>query len=284
MHLDEVPLSPEMLHTRSLMRSVEVDGIKLRIATTEGESGQVPLVMFNGIGANLELLEPFVDELDPRIPTLRFDAPGIGGSPTRYFPYRFAGLARTVDKLCDQLGYKEVDVFGISWGGAMAQEFVRRSRHRCRRLILAATSAGAFMIPAHPRVLIRMASPLRYIKPSYMEKISPIIYGGDFRNNPELATEFTRLMRAAGPVGYFQQMFAGLGWTSIHWLPFLKQPVLIMAGTDDPIIPLLNAKIMAKLIPKSKLVTYDCGHLFLFTRMEKAAREMEGFLLGAKPF
>lgn len=279
-----IPLSPELLRTRSEMRSVEVDGTTLRIATTKGEPGQPPLVMFNGIGANLELLEPFIDALDPRIPTLRFDAPGVGGSPTRYFPYRFAGLARTIAKLCDDLGYGEVDVFGVSWGGAMAQEFTRRNRKRCRRVVLAATSAGAAMIPASPKVLIRMASPLRYIKPSYMERIAPIIYGGDFRNQPELAREMTRLMRAAGPVGYFQQMFAGLGWTSIHWLPFLRQPVLVMAGTDDPIIPVINAKIMAKLIPKSKLVTYDCGHLFLFTRMEQAARDMESFLLGTKPF
>lgn len=268
-----------MLRTRSVMRSVVIDGITLRIATTEGEPGQTPLVMFNGIGANLELLEPFVDALDPRIPTLRFDVPGIGGSPTRLFPYRFAGLARTIGQLCDAMGYGQIDVFGISWGGAAAQEFVWRNRQRCRRLVLAATSPGAFMIPASPRVLIRMASPLRYIKPSYMEQIAPIIYGGDFRTQPELAQEFTRLIRAAGPVGYFQQMFAGLGWTSLHWLPRLKQEVLLMAGDDDPLIPLINAKIMAKLIPKSRLVVYDCGHLFLFTRMDKAAREMDNFLL-----
>ena len=277
--LEDPPLGPEAVPTRSEMRTVEVDGQVLRIAETKGAPGQPPLVMFNGIGANLEVFEPFLEALDPRIPTLRFDVPGTGGSPLPRWPYRFAGLARLVRHLCDQLGYERVDVFGISWGGAMAQQFTRQYSKQCRRLVLAATSMGAFMVPASPSVLIKMASPLRYLRPSYMHEIAGTIYGGDFRTDPKLAEHFTRLIRAVNPIGYFGQLFAGMGWTSAHWLCRLRQPTLIMAGTDDPIIPLINAKMMAKLIPNSRLVTLDCGHLFMFTRMPQAAAEMNHFLL-----
>ena len=277
-----MPVSPETLNSRGVMRTVQVDGLTLRIAERKGSPGQPPLVLFNGIGANLELFEPFLDELDPSIPTLTFDVPGTGGSPTSYFPYRFAGLARTVSRLCDQLGYESVDVFGISWGGAVAQQFAHQYPNRCRRLILAATSAGAFMVPPKPSILFRMASPLRYIRPSYMRAIASTIYGGDFRRKPELADEFSRLIRAVGPVGYFMQLFAGWGWTSIHWLWRLRQPTLVMAGSDDPLVPLINAKLLQKMIPKARLITFDCGHLFLFTRMKQAAAEMGRFLTAEK--
>src|ERR1700690_2716628 len=46
-----------------------------------GDSRWPPLLLCNGIGARLELLQPFVDALDPRRAVIRFDVPGIGGSP-----------------------------------------------------------------------------------------------------------------------------------------------------------------------------------------------------------
>ena len=45
----------------------------------------------------------------------------------------------------------------------------------------------------------------------------------------------------------------------------LRQPTLVIAGKDDPIVPLANGRIMAKLIPDARLVTLEDGHLFLLT-------------------
>jgi pimeloyl-ACP methyl ester carboxylesterase len=42
--------------------------------------------------------------------------------------------------------------------------------------------------------------------------------------------------------GYLHQLAAGAGWTSLPFLPWLRQPTLILAGDDDPIIPLVNAR------------------------------------------
>jgi len=46
-----------------------------------GNQVRTPLLLINGIGASLELLEPFVDALEPAIEVIRFDVPGVGGSP-----------------------------------------------------------------------------------------------------------------------------------------------------------------------------------------------------------
>jgi len=64
-----------------------IGGRAIRVAVREGHPGWPPLLLCNGLGANLELLQPFVDALDPRRPVIRFDMPGIGGSPAPVIPY-----------------------------------------------------------------------------------------------------------------------------------------------------------------------------------------------------
>ena len=68
------------------MRILTVGGWTIRVAVREGTPGTPPLLLCNGIGASLELLQPFADALDPRRPVIRFDMPGIGGSPARSSP------------------------------------------------------------------------------------------------------------------------------------------------------------------------------------------------------
>jgi pimeloyl-ACP methyl ester carboxylesterase len=58
----------------------------------------------------------------------------------------------------------------------------------------------------------------------------------------------------------------------------LAQPTLVMAGTDDPIVPVANGRILASLIPDARLVTIDDGHLFLVTSASKSAAMISKFL------
>src|ERR1700727_1269457 len=99
------------------MRSIVVDGQPLRVTVRPGTGGGVPLLLVNGIGASLELLQPFVDQLDPALGVIRFDVPGVGGSPLPARPYRFTGLCRLVGRLLTELGYDQAGVLGLSWGG-----------------------------------------------------------------------------------------------------------------------------------------------------------------------
>ena len=70
--------------------------------------------------------------------------------------------------MLDQLGHEQVDVLGVSWGGALAQQFAFQQARRCRRLVLAATSPGSLMVPGKLTVLLKMATPRRYKDPDYM--------------------------------------------------------------------------------------------------------------------
>ena len=82
-----------------------------------------------------------------------------------------------------------------------------------------------------------------------------------------------------GPsVGYFLQLLAGVGWTSLPALPFIRQPTLILAGNDDPIIPLVNARIMRALLPHATLHVFDDGHLGLVTSADELGPLVSRFL------
>src|SRR5712691_12945189 len=165
------------------VRSVTVGGQRLRVAIRPGpnEPGlppRFPLLLINGIGASLELLEPFVAALEEAVEVIRFDPPGVGGSPLPSRPYRFTGLCRLIAGMLTELGYDRVDVLGISWGGGVAQHFAAFQRARCRRLVLAATATGTPMVPARPSVLVHLVTPRRYLDPGYLQRVAGDLYGG----------------------------------------------------------------------------------------------------------
>jgi len=255
----------------------DVGGQMLRVGVRRGEKARPALLLFNGIGANIELVEPFLDALEgPE--AIIFDVPGVGGSPAPRLPYRPWTLARLSARLLDQLGHDQVDVLGVSWGGALAQQFAFQQAKRCRRLVLAATSPGHLMVPGKLTVLLKMATPRRYKDPDYMRRIAGDIYGGALRTSPELVREHLRHVRWSSDYGYYLQLIAGFGWSSLPWLRFLRQSTLVMAGTDDPIVPVANARILARLIPDARLVTIEDGHLFLLTSASESAEIISEFL------
>jgi poly(3-hydroxyalkanoate) depolymerase len=259
-------------------RIVDVDGLRLRVAERTGNPERTPLLLLNGIGASLEAWEPLVDALDPDVGVIRFDAPGVGRSALPTLPYRFPGLARRIARLLDILGHPVVDVLGISWGGGLAQQFAFTRRARCAKLVLVATGSGSLMVPANPRVLARMVTPRRYVDSRYLSKVAADLYGGSARTDPDLVRRVLHHSRAGSPRGYLYQLLAGAGWTSVAFLPLLRQPTLVLTGDDDPIIPVVNGRLLAALIPHAHLHIYSGGHLELGAAPASLVTTLHDFL------
>jgi poly(3-hydroxyalkanoate) depolymerase len=255
---------------------VRVGGATLRVRVRDG--GGIPLVLCNGIGGSLEVLQPLIDHLRPDRPVVRFDVPGTGGSPTPALPYGFPFLAWVLGRALDQLGYSRADVLGFSWGGALAQQFAFQNPRRCRRLVLAATATGAVMVPACPLILIKIASPRRFRDPDYLASIAAEIYGGTVDLGTAAVTALGHHMRPVSWRGYLYQLLAGSVWTSLFALPAIRQPTLLIAGTDDPIIPTANAHLMHALLPHPQLYLHDGGHIDLITRADTIGPVIDSFL------
>jgi poly(3-hydroxyalkanoate) depolymerase len=259
------------------VRQILIQGQSLQVAIKHGAASRPPLLLFNGIGANWELARPFLEALTDTTAII-FDVPGVGGSPVPTLPYRPSKLARLAAGLAAELGYQEIDAAGVSWGGAIAQQFAHQYPKACRRLVLAATSPGAIMVPARPSVLWKMATPRRYADKDYMSKVAPEIYGGAFRKDPSLIGSNARAMQGARNLGYLYQLLAVTGWTSLPWLWSLPQPTLVLMGHDDPLVPVINGRVLAQLIPNATLRLIDDGHLFMVTRPKETAAMIEAFL------
>ena len=265
------------------MRQVTAAGRTLRVSVRPGTDDSLPaFLLMNGIGASLEVLQPFVDALDARRTVIRFDVPGVGGSPRPVVPYVLATFTPVVAGMLDRLGFEEpVDVLGLSWGGGLAQHFAVQHRRRVRRLVLVGTGTGTLMVPADPRVLAKMLTPRRHRDPDYARSIAGEIYGGTMRTHPERAAKALHSHTRLGPRrGYYYQLAATSGWSSLPFLKLIRQPTLLIMGDDDPIVPAANARIMARLIPDARLHVYSGGHIALVTESHDIAPVIEEFLDG----
>jgi poly(3-hydroxyalkanoate) depolymerase len=254
---------------------VTVAGHRVHVCHRPGAPGRRPLVLVNGIGASLEFLDPLVAALDPERPVVRFDVPGIGGSPAPCVPLPMAGLAFLLAGLLDELGYARADVLGLSWGGGIAQQFALQHPDRTGKLALVSTGMGAVMVPARLSVLAKMLTPRRYNDRNYRHDAGAEIYVGE--SQADVDEVFSRA-RPVAPRAYLYQLLALMSWTSFPVLPFIAAPTLVLNGRLDPVIPVVNAHIMGALLPQSTVHLHEGGHVGILTRPHDLGPVLEDFL------
>ena len=155
-----------------------------------------------------------------------------------------------------------------------------------RRLVLASTGAGVpglGGVPGSPRALLALATPRRYQSPDYYRRIAGALYGGQARREPDplLHGSIARFSETPSLEGYFYQLYAISFWTGLPWLWHLRQPTLVLAGDDDPIVPVANGRILTAVIPHARLeIIRGGGHLFPLERPTEIAALVAEFLQG----
>jgi poly(3-hydroxyalkanoate) depolymerase len=259
----------------------QVGGRTLRTAAwrLDMPSEHLPILFFNGIGANIEAVAPLAAAL-PERGFIMFDMPGTGESPDPLVPYTPFTMSWTASQLLAKYGLDQVDVMGVSWGGAMAQHFALQHPGVTRRLTLIATTPGMLMVPGNPAAFTKMADPRRYIDPEFMNEHFATLYGGvDKDGAAHQKDSHIGRLKPPSPRGYMYQLMCMLGWTSLPALPFMKKETLIMMGEDDQIVPVINGKILKAMIPNSRLMTFaGGGHLFLLTHADESVAAIREFL------
>jgi pimeloyl-ACP methyl ester carboxylesterase len=257
-------------------RYVEIRGLRLRISV---EGAGPPLLLINGLGANIELWQP-LRSLLPGRQTIAFDPPGVGGSPRSPRRLRMPDLAGVVGDLLSELGHDSVDVLGYSLGGAVAQQFARRNPDRVRRLVLAATTPGVGAIQS-PAVLLRLvALALRRKAPGRRAAVTRVVGGQVSRDDEMLAwVERAHRIWPLNRAGMVEQVWSMTGWTSVPWLHTLQVPTLVLVGEHDPLVPPVNTRIFVSRMPSCRWhVVPSAGHLFLIDQARDAAGVIDDFL------
>jgi pimeloyl-ACP methyl ester carboxylesterase len=244
-----------------------------------------PLLMLNGLGANVEMWGPAEERLSAVARTITFDAPGTGRSTTPLWPQSIHRSADVVARLLDELGHERVDVLGFSLGGLVAQELARRAPDRIRRMALVATAVGWGSMPGTLQALALIAMPLRYYSRSLSEQTNWLLSPADRALLRRLtALTEARLRHPPSLLGYAGQFWAGALWSSLGWLPSVRVPTLVVHGDADQLIPPANAVQLARHLPESRLhVLADEGHFIVFDPESAALSLLEDFFSSPTP-
>lgn len=267
---------------------LSVAGLSLRYShrrSTTQSITETPLVLLGGLGCNLEMYESLVAGLGKR-EVLILEMPGAGKSQSVRGLRRLPFYSKLVAAALDALGMEGlVDVLGVGWGGALAQELARRQPQRVRRLVLAASSSGSSLVPGKVSLLAKLFTPKRFNDEQSFLQLAPVLYAGLLRRKPALLRRVASKVISPSLGGYLKQIYAVCGWSSLPWAHQLSMPSLILGGDDDPLVPLINARILHWFIPRSQLhIVRGGGHLFPYLRSNETASVIDEFLSQQKPF
>lgn len=257
--------------------TVRVGGQHLRVQIT-GDGP--PVLLLNGVGAPLELWRPLLPELEG-FTAVAFDTPGSGGSPAPVLPLTVAGHARLALRLLDALGVGQVSALGLSFGGLVAQEVARMAGPRLHRLVLASTSCGVGSVPGSPAAMLAISTPDRYYSQRLFRSVAPSYVGGRESADDRFLTEQARVREAhpPDPRGYLGQMWAAATWSSLPWLRTIRTATLVLSGDRDPLVPCVNAQLIATVLPNARLhVLPGGGHLCLLDRAAELSPVLGSFL------
>jgi pimeloyl-ACP methyl ester carboxylesterase len=260
------------------LRETMVSSAGIELFVRERGEGD-PLLLINGLGANVEMWGPCEERLSAVARTIMFDAPGTGRSATPLWPQSIRASAKIVSDLLDELGCERADVLGFSLGGLVAQQLAREAPTRIRRLALAATACGWGSMPGTQHALALIAMPLRYYSRTFSEQTNRLLSPADGALLERLpALTDARLRYPPSLPGYTAQVWAGALWSSLPWLESVRVPTLILHGDADQLVPPANGVQLARLLPDSRLhLLPGEGHFVVFDPESGALPLLEDF-------
>jgi len=171
---------------------------------------------------------------------------------------------------------------GLSMGGYLALEIMRRAPDRVSRLALLDTKAEADT-PASKERRQRM---LAYLREGRFEEVlkdfAPLLVHADRLKDAVLMAEIDRMMRRIGAKAAQDQQQAMLTRDEmLALLPRIACPTVVICGRQDVLTPLASSEIMAKAIPGARLVVIeDCGHMTTMERPQAVTAVLRYWLQG----
>ncbi len=251
------------------MPHLNANGIQLFFQQSGGGD---PLLFISGTGGDLRVKPNVFDSpLAGEFEVLSYDQRGLGQSEKPQSSYTMADYADDAAALLDALNWSDVPVFGVSFGGMVAQELALRHASKVRSLVLACTSSGGQGGSSYPlHELDDLPADERLIR--HLE-ISDLRRDATWREaNPQRWQSLLELAKTAGrksPAqpgdadGARRQLEARAGHDTFARLPQLNMPVLLAGGEYDGIAPKQNMVALAEQIPDAELEFFAGGHLFL---------------------
>ncbi|WP_214475798.1 alpha/beta hydrolase [Mesorhizobium sp. dw_380] len=252
-------------------RSVDVGGTPF-VYREVGPKAGVPVILLNHLAAQLDNFDPrIVDGLAASRRVIAFDNRGIGASGGKT-PSTIAGMARDAVAFIRAMGFEEVDLFGFSLGGFVAQEIVLTEPGLVRKLILAGTgpAGGEGIDKVTPLTIVDMIKgALTFRDPKYY------LFFTTTPNGRRAAKAFLQRLTerhvdrdkpiSLGAFGAQLKAIKAYGLQASQDLSAIRIPALVANGDHDRMVPSSNTFDLARRIPGAQLVIYrDAGHGGIF--------------------
>ncbi|MEX2785641.1 alpha/beta fold hydrolase [Streptococcus sp. H49] len=248
---------------------------------------EFPLVMLVHLAATLDNWDPkLLDLLAEKQHIIVLDLPGVGASQGKVAP-SIPEMAEQTVAIVQELGYKRINLLGLSMGGMIAQEIVRTNNSLVNRLILAGTG------PRGGKEMDKVTGKtFRYMLKAGLQGVDPkryIFYNHDKEGGVEAERVLSRMAarkteaedKKMAVTGFLTQLRAIKRWGKAAQddLSYIGQPTLIVNGDKDMQVPTENSYDMHQKIANSQLIIYPkAGHGSIFQYADEFSKALSVFL------
>jgi 3-oxoadipate enol-lactonase len=247
----------------------------IRIAHESNGEGP-PLLLIQGLGYPRWGWEPLAAPLAKSFRVITFDNRGIGESETPRGPYTTRMLAEDAVGVLDSLGIERAHVCGASLGGMVAQEVAVGWPERVDRLVLFCTTPGNGAFPM-PKQTVQLFEEAWAMPPEVAIKR---FTENSLATAGPIADEIARRRIAEPPnrEGWLGQVAAGTNFQGVD-LAAIRARTLVLHGTEDNVIDVRNAGLLAERVPSARLVLMaGVGHMFWWEQPERVVTIVREFL------
>lgn len=241
-----------------------------------------PLVMIMGLRRNIEWWYRQIPTLSQHFQVVAFDNRGAGRSDKPEMDYSIQLFADDTAALMDVLEIDRAHVLGISMGGYIAQELAIHYPQKVADLVLGCTGTGGAKAVSMSTERMKKFTANKGLTPQQiLQKDMDIYFSDEFiEKNPQTVAEFVEIsMRYYQPAHAFLRQFeACTQHDTVSRLDRILQPVWIMTGDDDPLVPPQNSMILKELLPDSQLSIFPKGrHGFFIEFADRFNQEVIQF-------
>lgn len=264
------------------MPTIQTTRLKMYYETHgEGE----PLLLIRGLGSTCDGFKAQVDGLSPHFRVISFDNRCVGRTDQPQDAFTIADMADDTAALLDALEVESADVFGVSLGGMVAQEFVLRHPNRVRKLVLACTHAGPRTATRAPEWAIEIFNEsINKPRADALRSSVPILFSKKtVAENSQLVEDTLAVMEKNNQPksSYLLQLGAVMKHDTIDRLHQITHPTLVMTGSEDTLVDPGNSRLIAEHIPGARLIEFpQTGHVFFTEKPEDVNRVLTDFFKG----
>ncbi|PZV11641.1 MAG: alpha/beta hydrolase [Leptolyngbya sp.] len=235
-----------------------------------GDQGD-PLVMVMGLSfSHLDWGVILPQLLSQNYRVILLDNRDAGLSSTASQPYTMAEMADDIAGLLEALAIDRADVFGISMGGMIAQQFALKYPQKLSKLILGCTACSGSTLERVSETLAATSLTELLFTPAYIQA-----------NRQQLEDFLSRIYRYhSKPEGFMRQLGAIATHDVCQQLDQITASTLILTGDRDIVIPPKHSDVLSQALPNAKLIPpfLDAGHGFPYSHAQETADVVQQFL------